>query len=124
MLLPWKCCQRKGREAMRALQVVAQALGVVAAVVVAVVAVVGISSLNKRVSSCSKVVHTNSHLLLPIMHPSCKVHACQKVSAVVNVVLCRYQQTRIDASCNFHCRFGYDVKLGIGMSTDLAVNGI
>ena len=73
MLLPWKCCQQKGREAMGALQGVAQALGVVAA---AVVTVVGISSLNKGVSSCSKVGHTNSHLLLPTMHPSCKVPAC------------------------------------------------
>ena len=97
MLLPWKCCQQKGREAMGALQVVAQALGVVVAA--AVVAVVGISSLNKGVSSCSKVVHTNSHLLLPIMHPSCKVPTCHEVSAVVNLTLCTYQQIRIRASC-------------------------
>ncbi len=104
MLLPWKCCQQKGREAMGALQVVAQALGVVVAAVVAVAAavvVVGISSLSMGVSSCSKVVHTNSHFLLPIMHPSCKVPTCHNISAVVNLALCAYQQTRIRASFNF-----------------------
>ncbi len=92
MLPPWKCCQQKGRGDMGAPQVVAQALGVAQAVVVAAV---GISSLSKGVSSCSKVVHTNSHLLLPVMHPSCKVRACREESAVVNLVLCTQQQRRI-----------------------------
>ena len=122
MLLPWKCCRQKGREAMGALQVVAQALGVGAAA--AVVAVVGISSLSKGVSSCSKVVHTNSHLLLPIMHPSCKVLTCPEVSPGVNLVLCTYQQTRVRASCNFYSRFGCDIKLGLDVFIDLAVNGV
>lgn len=89
---------------MGALQVVAQALGaVVVAAAAAAVAVVGVSSLNKGVSSCSKVVHINRHLVLPIVHPSCKVPTCHEVSPVVDLALCTYQQTTVQSKLGCLC---------------------